>query len=308
MRGNVIRLLVGACIVAMLCLTGCGGGGGSSSTSANGLITGVGWLFENVAPDYYNDGSTCSMTVYVYYNESIAVDDIDSFSMTAPNGVRWTSTSLKSSFGTGSAGKPYIANIFVYSVNPNAFPLAGVWTSEIKLKNGDNSSLQGTLHEPGSSADATHRYLYTKEDWSPSTDSSQYRAALSRFPAQGYSIGYSGTDGGKITSTGLSAVRTSFLAAEPNAYNMYCWMYDADKAYLGCTNHEYSTLDHSSTNLITASGELSIVSASTSSSSGRVDLSKVKYIRFVYTDGAQFAPSSYSSINHRSVSSLIAVN
>jgi hypothetical protein len=146
------------------------------------------------------------------------------------------------------------------------------------------------------------------EDWAPLTNASQYIAALSRFPPQGYTVQYSSANGGSITTVGLSATRTSFLAAEPNAYNLICWLYDANKGYLGRTNPEYSTLDHSGTNLITANGELSIIPASTTSSAGNVDLSKVKYIRFVCFDGAQYAPSSYSTMDYRSISSLVVVN
>jgi hypothetical protein len=244
----------------------------------------------------------------LYYSESITSDEIDSFSVTAPTGSKWTLASSNSQFGTSSTGKPYIGKTLLYSDNPQAFPLAGIWTAEIKLKDGKTLSFQKTLHEPGSTDDATHQYLYTKEDWAPSTNPSQYIAALNRFPSQGYTVQYSADDGGRITTTGFSAVRSSFLAAEPRAYNMYCWLYDADNTYLGVTNPEYSFFDHSGSNLISADGELSIVPASTTSSTGNVDLSKVKYIRFLYTDGAQYAPSSYSNGDYRSISSLVTVN
>jgi hypothetical protein len=268
----------------------------------------MGWYFDNAALDYYNNGSTCSLRIALYYSESIARDDIDSFSVTAPIGCQWTVVSSSSQLGTSSTGKPYIAKTLTYSMNPQAFPLAGIWTAEIKLKDGKTSSFQRTLHEPGSTDDATHTYLYTKEDWTPSTVPSQYIAALGRFPSQGYTIQYSADYGGSITTTGFSAVRANFLAAEPRAYNMYCWLYDVNKTYLGYTNPEYSMIDHSSTNLITADGEISIVSVATTSSTGNVDLSKVKYIRFVITDGAQYVPSSYSGMDYQSISSLVVVN
>ncbi|MGD0822557.1 MAG: hypothetical protein ABSA71_17630 [Desulfomonilia bacterium] len=310
---SITRALVTLFILCLL--VGCGGGGGgttatNTSTESASSITGMGWYFENSALDYYNNGSTCTLKVFLYYSESITTDDIESVSVTAPNGSRWSIALSNSPFGTSSTGKPYIIGSLLYSDNPNAFPLAGIWTVEITLKEGKTLSFQRTLHEPGSTDDATHQYLYTKEDWAPSTNPSQYIAALSRFPSQGYTVQYSADDGGSITTTGFSAVRSSFLAAEPRAYNMYCWLYDANYTYLGRTNPEYSTLDHSSTNLITADGEIFIVPASTISSagSGYVDLSKVKYIRFVNTDGAQYAPSSYSSIDYRSISSLVALN
>lgn len=308
MRKNVINIVMGLFVITLFSLAGCGGGGTAATTASTGLITHVGWIFDNAPSDYANNGATCFLDVKVYYSESITANDIETFSLTAPNGWPWTISVSNATFGTSSTGEPYICTSIYYGENPYAFPLAGSWTVKINLKDGRTSSFLFTFHEPGSSTAATHPYLYTKEDWAPPSNSSQYVAALSRFPSQGYTVQYSSADGGRITTIGLSATTTSYRAAERNTYNLTCWLYDANKVYLGRTNLEYSTLDHSSTNLITSSGELSILPASTTSSTGNVDLSKVKYIRFVYTDGAQYAPSSYSNVDYRSISSLVAVN
>jgi hypothetical protein len=243
----------------------------------------------------------------VYYSDSIALGDIESFSMTAANGWVWTIPAQNFQAGTSSNGKSYVGAGMYYVENPNAFPLAGIWTAKIQLKNGQTSSFQLNLHEPGSTVAATHQFLYTAEDWASSPNQSQYVAALARFPSQGYTVQYSSANGGSITTTGLAAVRTSFLATEPRAYNMFCWLFDANKVYLGNTTRAYSTQDHSSTNLITGAGELSITPAATTSSTGAVDLSLVKYIRFVYIDGAQYAPSSYSNLDERSITALVAL-
>jgi hypothetical protein len=307
MKCNAINVVMGLFIVVMFGLTGCGGGG-SAATPAPSLITSVGLYFDNIAPDYTNNVTTCSLNITVYYSDSIAPADIESFSMTAANGWVWTIPSQNFQSGTSSSGKPYVRAGIYYGGNSYAFPLAGIWTARINLKNGQTSSLQITLHEPGSSAAATHQYLYSAEDWTPSTNQSQYIAALSRFPTQGYTVQYSAANGGKITTTGLAAVRAGFLASEPRAYNMFCWLYDVNNVYLGNTTRVYSTLDHSSTNLITFDGELSLTPAATTSPTGAVDLSLVKYIRFVYIDGAQYVPSSYSNLDERSISPLVAVN
>ncbi len=312
MKKNAINIVLGLFVITAFILAGCGGGGGTSTPAstnpANSLITHVGWIFDNAAPDFANNGATCFLNVKVYYSESITTNDIDSFSLTAPNGWYWTISSSSAAFGISSTGKPYICTSIYYGDNPYAFPLAGSWIVKLNLKDGQTSSFLLTFHESGSSTAATHTYLYTKENWAPLTNPSQYIAALGRFPSQGYTVQYSSADGGNITTTGLSAIMTNYLVAEPNAYNLICWLYDVNKVYLGCTNLEYSGLDHSSTNLITSSGELSIVSASTTSSIGNVDLSKVKYIRFVNIDGAQYTPSSYSNLDYRSISSLVTVN
>jgi len=298
----------------ILCLlAGCGGSSGSKTVPANSetesLISFVGWYFENTAPDYFNNGATCSLVMLLYYSESITKDDMESASITAPNGTQWAGTLSSSNFSSSSTGKPYIiTDRLLYKDNPQTFPLAGTWTAEIILKNGKSSSFKRTFHEPGSSDDATHTYLYTQEDWMPSTNPSQYIAALYRFPSQGYTIQYSADNGGRITSTGFSAVRSSFLTDEPRTYNMYCWLFDASTNYLGRSNPEYSMIDHSGTNLITADGEMLITPASTISTTGNVDLSKVKYIRIVNIDGGQYAPLSHSSFDNRSVSSFITVN
>jgi hypothetical protein len=270
------------------------------------LITSVGWVYEDAAPDYTNNGATCFMGIKVYYSESIAADDIDSFGVTAPNGWQWTILASKSQLGTSSGGKPYIGSNIYYGTNPHIMPLAGTWVFQLKLKNGQISSVQKTFHEPGSAADATHQYVYAAEDWTPWSDTSQYIAALGRFPAQGYTLQYSAANGGLISTTGLATVRTSFLAAHPHAYNMVCWLYDVNKNYLGYTITEFSPQDHSRTNLIAVNGELSIVPASTVSPNGQLDLSAVKYLRFVYFDGAQYEPSSYSNMDYRSISPFIA--
>lgn len=291
-----------------------GGGGGSSSTTTQSesasLITGFGWYFENSAPDYLKDGTTCSLHVLVYYNDSITKDDIDNLSVTAPNGVKWSIPSSNIYFYTTSTGKQYASDTLRYSINPYSFPLAGTWIAEITLNDGKTASFNTTFHEPGSNDPATHQYVYTKEDWGPSTYTAEYVAALYRFSSQGFAVQYSPNDGGKITTTGFSTVMSSYLSSEPRAYNMYIWLYDSSNTYLGVTTPEYFLIDHSNTNLINLDGEISITPASTISSSntGNIDLSKVKYIRIVNTDGKQYEPSKYSGMDYLSISSLITVN
>jgi len=299
------KLIMWCYVFTLFCLMGCGGGSDSNDSKAS-LLKGMGWYIDNTAPDYYNDGSTCSMNVFLYYQESVAFNEIESFKISAPNGWVWQFTTSNMRTGTNGAGTPYVGGRLIFGGNPQAFPLAGIWTAEIKLKSGSISSFQRTIHEPGSAAAATYKYLFTKEDWTQ-TDPAQYIAALGRFPSQGYTVNFSAADGGKITTSDLASVRADFLAAEPAAFNMYCWLYDADNNYLGYTYTEYSILDHSKTSLIGGDGELTILPASSIFASGTADLSKVKYIRFVYADGAQFAPA-YSTYDYRSISSLIAVN
>lgn len=307
MKYNAINAAIGIFIVALLVLAGCGGGGSATNSGAtNSLITSVGWVYEDAAPDYTNNGPTCFLSVKVYYDESITTAEIDSFGVTAPNGWQWTISASNSHFGTSSSGKPYIGSSIYYGANPYMMPLAGTWVFQLKLKNGQVSSVQKNFHEPGSTADATHQYVYAAEDWTPWSDTSQYIAALGRFTEQGYTLQYSAANGGEITTTGLATVRSSFLATQPHAYNMVCWLYDASKTYLGYTVTEFSPQNHSRTNLIDANGELSIVPASTASPSGQVDLSAVKYLRFVYFDGAQYEPSSYSNMDYRSISPFVA--
>jgi len=306
MKCNVVNAAIGIFIVALLVLAGCGGGGSATTGTTHSFITSVGWVYQDAAPDYFSSGATCLLSVNVYYNESIAAADVDSLDVIAPNGWQWTIPASDSQMGTSSTGKPYIGSNIYYGANPHMMPLAGTWTFHLKLKNGRISSVQKTFHEPGSAADATHLYVYAGEDWTPLSDTSQYVSALGRFPEQGYSLQYVPANGGLITTTGLAAARTRFLAANPHAYNMVCWLYDADKTYLGSTIPEFSPQDHSRTSLIAGNGELSIVPASTASPHGELDLSAVKYLRFVYFDGAQFEPSSFSSMDYRSISPLVA--
>ncbi len=308
MKCNAVNVVMGVLLVVLLVLAGCGGGGSTtSSNNNNSYITNVSWVYENAAPDYDASGATCLMNIKVYYNESIAAADIESFSVTAPVGWKWTIPASNNLFGTNSSGKPYIGGGIYYGANSHIMPLSGTWVVQLNLKNGQSSSVQKFFHEPGSTAAATHQYVYSAEDWTPGSDASQYIAALGRFPGLGYTLQYSAANGGSITTTGLATVRASFLAAQPHAYNMICWLYDANKTYLGYTIPEFSNLDHSKTSLIDTNGELSIVPASTVAASGQVNLPTVRYLRFVYFDGAQYAPSSYSNMDYISISPLISV-
>lgn len=315
MRRDAMKPLLVLLVFVVLGLTGCGSGGGeatpvlATTQPTADSIKKVGWYIENSDPDLFNDDAkTCSLVLMVYYDETIAAEKIDRLIVNSPIEWHWTVPASPEQFGTSGSGKPFIGARLSLGANPQTHPLGGSWSAQLTLKDGTVSYFAFALHEPGSKADATHQYLYTKEDWMPSADQSQYVAALGRLPSLGYTTQYSAADGGRITTTGLFAVRTSFLAAEPAAYNMFCWLYDADKAYLGHSTSEYSAADHSKTDLIAADGELSITTASTVFTTGTVDLSKVKYIRFVYIDGAQYAPSSYSTFDYRSISSLITVN
>jgi hypothetical protein len=243
------------------------------------------------------------------YSETIAQSEITAFTLTSPNGWHWTITPPNLHFRTTSSGKQLINASLYFGQNPQVFPLAGTWTAAMMLTDGTISTLRKTFREPGDPAEATHPFLFTQEDWTPSTSQQEYVSALKRFPAAGYSAQYSSTDGGKITTTGLAPVMTSYLQGEPRAYNFSCWLYDQNKTYIGYTAPEYSNVDHSPSGLITG-GELSIVPAATISAtatSANVDLGSVKYIRAVSYDGAQFAPTSYSKYDYRSISSLVPV-
>jgi hypothetical protein len=314
---NVINVVVGFVFFALLGLCGCGGGGSDASSGSTwrpeeavSLIKAFGWYFQNIPPDFTDEQATCILTVDVHYSRTVNFNDIESFSVIAPNGTLWTILAEDLQSGTDSKGDPYIAESLYDDENPNLMPLAGVWTAELKFKNGEVSSFQEKFHDPGSSVDATRKFLYT-EDYMFSTPiyQTQYIMALKRFPAIGYTVQYSPYNRGEISTIGLSTVRENFKNSEPKTYNMNCWLYDANKVYLGYTIMEYSKIDHSRTNLITTGGDLLILPDLTTSPTGNVvNLSKVKYIRFVYYDGAQFAPSSYSSFDNRSISSLIMVN
>jgi hypothetical protein len=289
-------------------MAGCGGGGSSSSDGSARALTSVNWYFENRAPDLSSNGATCVLVVEPSYSETIAQSDIAAFTLTSPNGWHWTINAPNIRFRTTSTGKEVISTSFYFGQNPQAFPLAGTWTAALVLTDGSTSTLQKTFREPGNPAEATHPYLFTQDDWTPSTSQQEYVSALMRFPAAGYSVQYSSTDGGKITTTGLAPVMTSYLQAEPRAYNLSCWLYDQNKTYIGSTTTEYSNFDHTPSSLITG-GELSIVPAATTSAtaSANVDLGSVKFIRVVSRDGAQFTPASYGKYDYRSISSLVPV-
>lgn len=320
---SFIRFTAIVVILSVLCLSaGCGGGGGGSSrhaetnsntdadtsTESTGSITGLEWFFINAEPDYF--GPTCLLSVTLHYSASITSDQIESFTFTAPTGDEWTIPSYEYVLFGSDNNENNFAMMYLAFSNPDAFPLAGIWTVKINLKDGSALSFQESFHEPGSCADATHKYLYTKEDWAPVEDVSQYIPALGRFPSQGYAVHYSSESSGNISTQGFSGVLEGYQNAEPRAFNMYCDLFDADLNYIGITVMRYSILDHSSTNLITSEGELSIVPESTLSftGAGYVDLSTVKYIRIVNTDGAQYTPSSYATFDYCSISSLIEVN
>ncbi|MBJ6799032.1 hypothetical protein [Geomonas propionica] len=304
------RLVMLCFVGSLLVLSGCGGGGGDDK-SVPGLVTSVGWVYNDLPADYSNNA--IALNVWVYYDQAIAASEIEGFTATPPDGVgRWTVTANSNNTGTTSSGHPYLTAKLVNSNTPGQLPLAGTWTFTLRLKNGTTSSYRKQFHEPGSSAYATHPYVYVREEWTPYTNPSQYVPALGRFSTFGYTVQYSSVGGGSITSTGLANVRNEFFNAEPLAYNSSCWLYDTNNVYLGYTNFEYTTTDHSSTGLFASNGELAITPAATTATTattgliGPVDLSLVKYIRFVYYDGAQFAPA--FGYDFRSVSYLVPVN
>lgn len=296
----MFRLMMVCVVVSQLFLSGCGGG---SDDPAPKLITFVGWVYDNAPADL--SSYSMGLSVRIYFTPLVLGSDIDSFIVTAADGTQWTvpvSTSYPS-----TTGQPYVTARLVSSRSTSVLPLAGSWSFALKLKNGTTSaSYRLKFHEPGSSVDATHPYVYAKEDWTPSINPSQYVAALGRFPTFGYSLQYSSAGGGAITSTGLPAVRSAFFAAEPTAYNMYCWLYDANNTYLGYTKSELTTQDGAISGLVTPSGELSITSAFKTGSDEPVDLALVKSIRFVYVDGAQFGAGALH--DYRSISYLVPVN
>lgn len=303
-----------ACILfwsVLMVMGGCGSGGGALSEDSGedtGLITGVGWFFQNSPADMDPNGATCLLTIQLGYNPSLSASDIESWSVISPDGVRWNIPLAESSTGTFTSGDPFVARRLYYGANRAILPLAGTWTVILRLKDGKSSLLQGDLAEPGSDATPTHSYVYSPEEWTPPANSPDYIAALKRIPAQGYTATYSAAGAGKITTTGFAAVKSAYFAAEPVAYNFYCLLFDQDNKYLGYTGTAYSLNDHSPTALLTPQGELSIAQEAVTFDNGAVDLSRVKYLRVVASDGAQFAPSGTLRMRYGSISGLVPVN
>lgn len=295
-------------VLILICLAGCGGGDGTPGGSH--ALKKVSWYLLDAAPDYANTGATCFLVTHLYYQGTLAQNDIASYQVISPNGWHWTINAPNLNFGSNSDGEPYISGMLYYGDNPYVFPLSGTWTFKLVLASGETASFTRVFHEPGSAANATHAFTYAVEDWAPALNSSQYVSLLTRFPAQGYTVQYSAANGGSLKTTGLPAIMAAFLASEQRAYNFRCWLYDAGKNYIGSTIPEYSSTDHSNTDLLSLNGELSIVPISTYSPSGAaggVNLADVKYLRIVYCDGSQYAPNSYTTFDYRSVSQLVPV-
>lgn len=297
---NLRLLMFMMCLlVPMLALSGCGG---DTSDSSSNVVTGLNWTFENIAPDVYDDGMTCGLRVYVYCS-GIAASDIDSFTIIAPDGYYWQIPASEAQFGT-SGGKNYLGALLGYDENLRTIQLAGTWTAQVKLKNGKVSTYQRKLREPGMSSDATHKYVYAAEDWTPPLYNYwDYTPLLRRIPTGAFTVAYSSVNGGRISTTGFAAVRTAYLSTETKFYNMYCWLYDVNQNYMGMSVTQYSPLDHTSTGLV-VNGEIGITASLVTTS---MDLSRVKYMRVVCVDGAQFQPTSYSSFDSRSMSTLLSV-
>lgn len=294
-------------VLAVLVLNGCGGGEDSAPADPKALKS-VGWYYQNLPPDFFNDGVNCLLSISIYLADTVSFADVHSFEVRAPNGIWWDLPAAERRSYVGNSGSTVVPLLLSVTDTPQAFPLAGVWTVTVRLKNGTASTLQSTFHDPGTKTPATYPYLYTPEDWSPGSNMYQYVAALRRFPSTGYTLRYDAANG-RITSTGFAATYTAYQAAEPKAYNMFCWLFDQDLNYLGFTTPAYSITDHSSLELIAQDGELSILPGSTVAvnDGGRVDLATVKYARIVVRDGAQFAPESYASFDNQSVSTLVPV-
>ncbi|UFS70180.1 hypothetical protein LPW11_20185 [Geomonas sp. RF6] len=297
---NVMLLFVVLCALA-----GCGGGGGgaSSSSSSSGVITGVAWSFENESPDLSGNVATCYLNVQVKCSPSIAASDIANWAVTAPTGWGWRISGANSAKGITSNGTPYIAAGMWYGADINAFPLAGNWKVTIVLANGEVSSYDFVMQEPGSTANATHDFLYTPEDSTPFFPA-QYIAALKRFPAEGCTFNFTGNS---VVSSGFASAAASYLAAEPRAYNLYLWLYDGNFSYVGYSQPVYSLTDHSASALMTPDGEISLTPASVTTSTGAVDLSQVRYVRVIAVDGGQFPLSGALLFHYRSISAPVPV-
>lgn len=294
-------------VFAFLILQACGGGGDSAPAEANALRA-IGWVYENLSPDLLNDGSTCCLSVYFHLTDTVSSTDVDRLRITAPDGLRWSIPASDLQPRISSKGE-FFQVLLSNSNNRHSLPLAGTWTMTATLKDGRASTLQKTFHDPGTSSQATYQYVHTAEDWTPTNDPWRYAPVPRRFPSTDYSVNYF-TAQGKITTTGFAAARAAHLATEPAVYNMNCWLYDQNDNYLGYTIAAFSLEDHTATGLLAEDGELSIVSASTSSdgSGAPVDLSRVRYIRIVEVDGAQFVPQSYGGYDHLAVSARVPVD
>ena len=296
-------------------LYGCGNGTNYQSANTD-AVAAILWHYENVAPDFLNNGKTCSLVLRVLLRDNVSSADVESFIVRAPNGENWYLPATGNQVELLTRPRGYALQL--ESESPHSFPLAGVWTVIANLKDGRTSTTPITFHDPGSSTDATFQYLYTPEDWIPDGDQSLYVPMLKRFPAVGFSFTYFPLRDGwtGIISTGFKEVEAAYVAAEPKMYNMLCWLYDENKVYLGKTIKAYGfdpnySDYHASTGLVSSLSplkkEIVFDPLWTMTDDERpVDLSLVKYIRIVVLDGAQFDGATF--YDNRAISELIPVS
>jgi hypothetical protein len=272
----------------------------------------VGWVIGNVAPEYWSDGSGASAMIdlsVTFKDPNIEVKDIDEVEITnsLALGRSWlfTPDMLANLFYTSQrTGQKRIAFIPLSSslltTNKSAIYL-GKYTIEVRLKNGQRSSVSLETPAPNALTSRGYSYAYSPEDY-VGTPPSNYVALPKRATVESVAL--------NATSDTLNL---NFSVNDDKIYSGWVLLFDGANEFLGYAGdfRDFSTKAiHSKlngglefrTNGTSNTLALSAADIQVSSEVSNFSLSMVKSVRIILTDGKQYASDTNSTYDTYSYS------
>jgi hypothetical protein len=286
-------------------LVACDQGSNPASSVSGEMEDSVGWTIGNIPTNFWADGSGPSAVIdlsVTFKDSSIEATDIDNVEITnslSPT-KSWNYTADRIAdyfFISLSSGKKRLGfpGLWTDTANGSVIYL-GVYTVEVKLKNGKRSTKSLVTPAPSALTANGYSYIYSPEDY-VGTPPSDYIALPKRA-----TIGAVALDatGGSLT--------INFSVNDDKIYSGWILFFDENKKYLGAAGDfqdfsartVYPKLNNGlefRTNGVSNTLALTTADINVSSQVSNFTLSMIKSFRIIMTDGKQYlgTDSSYDT-------------
>lgn len=260
-------------------------------------ITSLGWYIENIDSSFWTSStppSHCFYDFFIHYIGDISLNDISYAKIYEPSGYYWSLplTSTYFNIQTKTIGGWYRC---YSSSTPNILEIGNVRV-EVKLTDGNISSLNKTIPAPGNLTTNNYSYVYSADSPSSSYTPMVYRA--------------NSLSGTKTTVS--STITINFKVNDANVYNGYIWFYDSSNNYIGVsktfrdtTNGNVNSIINSSNiNINNTNNIVTLLNSDITFQTGNI--SSITRFIVVLTDGSQYvAQGKYAAYDCRSISGRI---
>lgn len=212
--------------IACIALALPGGGCRSPAPPKTITIDQVGWVIENIDPLYWTGSppaGTCFISFWVHWPQyNITETDVESATMSAPTGTRWTFAGDQAPPFVSTSGQTFGGWIRLRDTgDEHRIPL-GIWSFDLELVDGGYTTATLDVPDPGSTV-VSHSFACTEDFGPPGPGDIAMppRATLTQADL------YTATETATFSFTFTSSV----------VFGGWAWFFDSAGGYVGASQY-----------------------------------------------------------------------